>query len=244
MTVDPYGRAIRDHYREERTAPLVQRDGAETREHPIEAFYFASFPPEPPDAESAWLESWLDGPLLDVGAGVGRHARYFQTRFETVAIEVSEHLVETMRERGVADARHADMFELQEHFERDRFSSVLVIGTQIGLTRSFRGLSAFLDDLATVTGPDGTVVLDCYDPDMAETADLLGYRADPTPGLAFRVMTFEYEGNVSETLLFRLFSPDRVAEAAAGTGWRIEERSPDAGSYYRVALTKAEAPTA
>ena len=50
--------------------------------------------------------------------------------------------------------------------------------------------------------------LDCYDPTQEDTLDLLGYRADPTLGLAYRVMQFEYKGDLGEILLFRLFSPD------------------------------------
>ena len=236
---DPFGRAIRDHHRGDRDEPLVQRDGEETLDHPIERFYFGEF-----DAESdsgAWLDSHLDGPLLDLGAGAGRHALYFQEAFETVAVEVSDHLVKTMRDRGVADARRGDMFALREAFERDRFRSALAIGTQLGLAGSMRGLRRFLGDLAHVTTPDATAVLDCYDPEREKVAELLGYRADPTPGLAYRLMQFEYEGAVSEPLLFRLFSPDRVREAAAGTGWEVAEVSygDDEGSpHYRAALAK------
>ncbi len=40
QTTDPFGRAIRDHYLGERTGPLVDRDGDETREHAIEEWYF------------------------------------------------------------------------------------------------------------------------------------------------------------------------------------------------------------
>ena len=231
---DPFGRAIRDHHRGERDEPLVDRDGEERREHPIEAFYFDAFDPE--SERGAWRASWLDGPLLDIGAGAGRDALYFQERFETVAIEVSEHLVATMDERGVRDARHVDMFALREAFDRDRFRSALVIGTQAGLAGSIQGLRRFLGDLAFVTTPDASAVLDGYDPDR-EGEDLLGYRSDPTPGLAHRVLHFEYDGDVGETLYFRLFSPDRVREAAVGTGWRVAEVSTDAG-YYRLALTK------
>ncbi|TKX83344.1 class I SAM-dependent methyltransferase, partial [Halorubrum sp. SS5] len=90
---DAFGRAIRDHHRGERTEPLRQGDGEETREHPIEAFYFTEFDPE----SDAWLASRLDGPLVDLGAGAGRHALWFQKRFETVAVESSPALVETMR---------------------------------------------------------------------------------------------------------------------------------------------------
>ena len=240
---DAFGRAIRDHFRGERDEPLLHRDGGETVEHPIEAFYFAEFDPsEDPSHER--LASRLQGPLVDLGAGTGRHALYFQERFETVAIEPSAALVETMRDRGVDDAREGDMFALREQFPRDRFGSALANGTQIGLAGSMRGLTAFLGDLAHVTTPDATAVVDCYDPTHPETADLVGYRDDPTPGLAHRVMFFEYEGETTLILQLRLFSPDRLREAAVGTDWEVADVARgDAGNeyHYRAALRKRRA---
>lgn len=235
MAPDPFGRAIRDHHLGERDEPLVDRDGDETREHSIEEWYFGVF--EGDD----FLERWLDGPLLDMGAGVGRHALYFQERFETVAIEVSDHLVETMRERGVDDARHADMFMLRSSFGRDRFRSALANGTQLNLAGSMAGLRQFLCDLAYVTTADATAVLDSYDPSVAETADVFAHRPDPSPGLAYRIMHCEYEGAVGRTLLFRLFSPDRLREAAVGTKWTVAavtRKSLDNHVQYRAALAK------
>ncbi len=235
---DPFGHAIYDYHHGTRSEPLVQRDGEETLDHPIEAFYF-----EPYEAgDDPWLESWLDGPMLDMGAGAGRHVCHFQTRFETVGIEHSEPLVETMRARGVEDARLVDMFALRETFDRDRFRSALAYGTQLGLARSMDGLRTFLDDLAHVTTSDGTAVLDCYDPTQAATEELLGYRSDPTPGLAYRVFHFEYDDDVGQTLLFRLFSPDRVREGATETGWTVVDvdyGDADSG-HYRIALEKTE----
>jgi hypothetical protein len=255
---DPFGRAIRDHHRGEREEPLVQRDGDWAREHPIERFYFSSFTGES-DGER-WLESRLDGPLLDLGAGAGRHALYFQERSETVAVEVSDHLVETMADRGVEDARRGDMFALREQFDRDRFRSALAIGTQLGLAGSMDGIRRFLNDLAYVTTPDATAVVDCYDPERVASGEgdesgegdggsggeereangMLGFRDDPAPGLASRVMHFEYEGDVSETLLFRLFGPDRLREAAVPTGWSVAEvrYGDEETPHYRAALAK------
>lgn len=240
MSDGPFGRALRDHYHGTRTEPLIQRDGQETLEHPIEEFYFGNRSSE--DADGG-LDSWLDGPFLDMGAGVGRDALYYQQQFETVAIEASEPLVETMRDRGVMDARFADMFDLRATFERDRFQSALARGTQLGLVRSTCGLRRFLNDLSYVTRPDATAILDGYDPTVEGTADLLGYREDVTPGLAFRVMHFEYEDEVGPTLLFRLFSPDRLREAAVETGWEVSNVFRESGErsyYYKCALTKVE----
>lgn len=236
MGTNPFGRAVRDFSHDEQVAPLVQFDGQHRQEHPIEQFYFEPFDP---DGDETWIADQLQGPLLDVGAGAGRDTLYFQQAFETVALEVSDSLVGLMRERGVEDARHGDMFALPEQFDADRFESVLVRGTQLGLAKSMAGLEQFLSDLATVTTETATVLLDSYDPTDDRAEELLGYRADPTPGLAFRVFAFEYEDEVGETLLFRLVSTERVREAAAATAWTVENvRRSSESAYYMAALDK------
>lgn len=219
MGPDPFGRAIRDHYLGEREEALIDRDGDETREHEIEQWYFGAY------QRDEWFESWLDGPLLDMGAGVGRDTLYFQEQFETVAIEVSKHLVKTMRDRGVDDARLANMFSLREHFERDRFRSAFALGTQVQLAGSMHGVRQFLDDLAFVTAHDATVVLHGYAPEVEITKNIFAYREDPAPGLAYRIFHCEYEGNIGRTLLFRLFSIDHLREATIGTPWEVTEAS-------------------
>ena len=236
MGSDPFGRAIQDFYHDDQSEPLLQFDGEESEEHPIEQFYFEPFTA---DGDEAWIERHLRGPLLDIGAGAGRDALYFQERFETVALEVSQHLVSLMNEREVADARHGDMFALPGQFDADRFESALVRGTQLSLAKSMRGIEEFLADLAEVTTPAATAVVDSYDPSDERASDLLGYREDPTPGLAFRLTNFEYEGDVSETLLFRLFSPERLRAAAAETAWAVDEvRQSSEIAYYMAALQK------
>lgn len=237
---DPFGRALREFARGEMDAPLVQRDGEETIEHPVGDIYFSPFDLDSP--EGKWLASWLDGPLLDLGAGVGRHALTFQKRHETVAVEVSDTLVETMTDRGVDDARIGDLFAIESQFDAGRFSSVLLNGTQASLVGSRAGLGDLLESLDTITTGDGTVVLDSYDPTASDVTELLGYRPDPTPELAFRVFHFEYDGDVGETLLFRLFSPDVVAAVASESGWHLVEsvRPFDSECYYRAVLQNSE----
>ncbi|MFC6906765.1 class I SAM-dependent methyltransferase [Halalkalicoccus tibetensis] len=212
---DPFGRAIRDHYQGKREEPLIDRDGDETREHSIEEWYFGEHDPE------AWRDSWIEGPVLDMGAGAGRDALYYQEQFETTAIEVSTHLVKTMRDRGVRDARLVNMFELRDHFSRDRFQSAHSIGTQIGLAGSMAGVRQFLGDLAVVTTPDATAVLDNYAPEKELTKDVFAIRNDPTPGFAYRVYHEEYKEQIGEALLFRIFSVNRLREATIGTPWEV-----------------------
>jgi len=238
MAVDPFGRALRDHSLGTQEEPLVQRDGDAAIDHPVGANYFGTRDVDRPG--DAWLASWVDGPLLDAGAGVGRDALFFQGRVETVAIEVSEALVETMRDRGVDDARLGDLFDLPSSFPPDRFRSVIAIGTQVGLVGSMAGLGALLDDLALVTDSAGTVVFDNLDPTHPSAPDLLGFRPSEAPGLARRSFHFEYAGEVGPTLELLLFGPDRLREAMAGTDWRLADvlRGPREGPHYLAALTR------
>lgn len=239
---DPYGRAIRDHFHDQQDEPLLNRHGNEVSQHSqINDLYFSDFDTEHED--NKWIGSWLDGPLLDIGAGAGRHTLYFQDHFEAVAIEVSTHLVEVMRKRGVHDARQVDMFDIRDEFERDQFKSALMIGTQLGLTASLQGLRQFLGDLSFVTTPDATAVLDSYHPAKSVEFEVPGFQPDPTQGAASRIMQFEYEDDLSEPLLFRFFSPERLEEAVVGTGWEISEirrhpSDPPEVVQYRAALTK------
>jgi hypothetical protein len=235
---DPFARALRDHHRGERDAPLLVHGDDESRVHPVEAFYFG----DPADDDALpWIESRVDGPLLDLGAGVGRDALYFQERFETVAVEVHEELVETMRDRGVTDARQGDLFTLRGAFPDDRFRSILVRGTQLGLVGSTATLRETLVDFAAVTTAAATIVVDAYDPSRPGTADLIGYRDDPRDGLARRTIRFEYEGRRGDPLDFLLFGPDRLRAAATDAGWMVVavDAPPTADTgYYRAALRR------
>ena len=238
MEPDPFGRAIRDHHRGGRTHPLVDRDGGATREHPIERFYFE---PVVDDPDIGWVESWLSGPLLEVGAGAGRHALYFQERLETVATDVSRHLVAVMDDRGVDDARRMDMFSLRETFDDDRFRSVFARGTQACLADSPARLQQFLADLAAVTTRDGTAVLDGFDPDHERAPELFGHRPDPEADVARRCYHQTYEGAVGETLSFRLVGPDQLRAAAEEAGWRVADvrRGDPRTPHYQAALAKS-----
>lgn len=229
---DPFARALHDFHFDEMQGPLLYRRGEETEEVGIE-FYFDEV-----DADGSWLESQLDGPLLDMGAGAGRHSLYFQDQFETVAIEQNETLVEILRDRGVADARRVNMFTLSDAFEVNRFRSAIAFGTQVGLSRSMQGLKQLLDDLANVTTPDATAVIDGYDPEHEKTKAKLDYYDDPSKGLAYRLLQMEYDGMLGEPWLYRLFTPDRVREVATDTEWKVSEVKYGPEHIYQLLLRK------
>jgi SAM-dependent methyltransferase len=233
----PFGRAVRDEARGERTAPLVQHTPDGRSRHPIRDYYLGDR--DPGSDYTAWLESWLSGPLADLGAGAGRDTLYFQRDVEAVAVETDPALVETCRERGVERAVGGDMFDLRATVPDDRFASALSYGTQACLAGSMDRLERFLDDLAAVTTGDATAVVDAYDPGAPGVDDLDGVTGQRARGLAGRELWFTYEGECGPTLEFELFSPARLREAAADTPWTVAEvyrHSPE--RHYSAALAR------
>lgn len=243
MVADALGRAMLDFQRGGLCGNCLHRDGDSVADARIYGFYFR--PPETWSGEFRALLDSLDGPVLDAGCGPGRQARWLQDRGrEVVAIDSSPHAVQAAREHGVRDARVMDMFGLA--FPRDRFRSVLVNGTQVGLAGSLAGVSTFLGNIARVTDAEGRAVVDSYAPRALDPEGCFGYRSDPRPGVARRTFHVEYhrEGpdgevtrDVGRTLQFVLFGPDRLAEAAVGTPWRVTEVRPQE-AYYRAVLEK------
>lgn len=58
------------------------------------------------------------------------------------------------------------------------------------------GVREFLDELAYVTIPDATALIDNYAPEKEATKNMFAYREDPMSGLTYRVFHCEYEGDV------------------------------------------------
>ncbi|KZN25006.1 methyltransferase type 11 [Haladaptatus sp. R4] len=237
MDSDPLGRAILDYERGGLRGDCLYRDGAETWDGHVYENYFRP--------REEWSDSWknlldsLPCPVVDIGCGSGQHAEFLQERGEVVAIDVSPTAVEATRERGVEDARVMDMFELT--FPPNRFRSVLLNGTQLGLTGSLAGARQLLSDIARITEEDGVAVVDNYDPTNCGPDDVFGYRPDPRRGIAHRTFHFEYERDgereVGRSLHFVLFSPDRLRDVTVGTPWRVAEVRPGDG-YYKAVLRK------
>ncbi|MFD1646999.1 class I SAM-dependent methyltransferase [Haloarchaeobius litoreus] len=237
MVADALGTAMRDFQRGE-LGDCRYVDGEDRMDGHIAENYFGRYE-EWDDTQRARLAE-LDGPVLDLGCGAGQHVRFFEDRgTEVLGVDVSPGAIEAARERGVENVAVADMFDLP--FERDRFRSVLLNGTQAGLAQSTAGVRSLLSDLAHVTDAGATAQVDNYDPELVD--DLFGYRPDPRDGFAHRTFHFEYEPRDGDQILgralhFLLFSPDRLRDICVGTPWSVVDVEHHHEVYYEARLAK------
>jgi len=168
-----------------------------------------------------------EGPVLDAGAGIGRHTLELQQRgLEVTAVDVHPEFVQIMRDQGVADARIMDVRNLSTGDWR----TVYFLMETIGLAETVEGLGQLLRHLKDLVVADGQIILDSeavvIDGDTDDTRDGNQYEGEVSMQMRFGDVTgpaFRWLYIDSETLV----------EVAADNGWHahIAVIEPETGHY-------------
>ncbi|WP_286672170.1 class I SAM-dependent methyltransferase [Halorarius halobius] len=220
---DAYGAAIRDHHEGEESFELVERDDGFVSPSGGPPMYFAD-PEEWPDREHAAMER-VEGRVLDVGCGAGRHALYLQERgHDVVGIDVSPGAVEVARDRGV-DARECDVADVRD-LDAGTFDTVVMGGNNFGLVGTRTTAPGVLAGLAAVTTDDARLLAETRDvhanptPEHRAYHDLNRERGRLPGALRIRV---RYKRKATPWFDYLMVSPDEMREVLAATPWRLHE---------------------
>jgi len=151
----PYTEALTDYHRGNLNAQLTLYSSlGEYDDIPVSVFFRG--PDEFFPFDSAALEV-CTGRVLDAGAGTGVHALELQAvGIDVVAVDSMPECVAIMRERGVYQARCANMFALDD----ERFDCVLMMMNGVGPVGTLAGLDRFLARAGNLLEPGGQVIVD------------------------------------------------------------------------------------
>lgn len=121
-------------------------------------YFFRSFDEMPPIEQQALLKS--TGKILDVGAGVGAHALWFQNQNKNVtALEISEVLCEIMKNRGVKNIENQNIFQ----YFASGFDTILLLMNGIGICGTIKNCSKLLLHLKSLLTENGQIFIDSAD---------------------------------------------------------------------------------
>lgn len=156
---DPMGAAIRDFFRQGKSAQLkVLSSLFDDDEMPV-AHLFRSYHEMPPLEQRALNEA--RGKVLDVGAGAGCHALALQERgFDVTAVDISPLSCETMKERGVANVECVNIFN--QRFQ-ERFDTLLLLMNGTGIAGKLSRLPQLLSRLKQLMNPSAQILIDSSD---------------------------------------------------------------------------------
>jgi SAM-dependent methyltransferase len=223
---DPHGAAVLDCFRGAADAMLIcHQDGA--RDDVPAAFWLR----EAIDPLEAQALALCRGRVLDVGAGTGLHALALQRRgLDVTAIDISPDCVTIMRERGVRDARAADLYA----FGDGPFDTIINLCNGLDKVGRLADLPRFLDCMRRLLAPGGLLIADSFD--LRVGADAAGRAAIARKLAAGRYfgeidLRFEYNGRSGPAFSVLHVDSETLAQVASEHGWSCAKLGERGGHY-------------
>ena len=179
---------------------------------------------------------YVQGRVLDIGAGAGRHSLVVQRRqLEPVAIDISPGAVDVCRRRGVRDARLLPLAEIDDSL--GTFDTVLLLCGNFGLGGCEAETIALLEKLHALTNPGARIVLDTVDPyvdlDDADVAYLDRNRVRGRMPGQVRIR-IQYAGLATPWFDLLCVSLLELEALIEGTGWHSVWLREDGADVYAV----------
>ena len=203
------------------------------------ARYFAA--PEAWDRLHTWASTQVQGRVLDIGSGAGRHALPLQhIGHDVVALDVSPGATEVCRRRGVRQTVTGTLADLRAQ-GTPSFNTLLLLGNNLGLLETAQQARTVLRTLADLASPDAVLIGEGRDP-YATTQPLhLAYHQHNRargrlPGqIRMRV---RHQHLATPWFDYLFLSVEELQGLVAGSAWRMEQCEREGASYI-VLLRRA-----
>ena len=233
---DAFGKALMGYLSEGASTYKVHRDDGLIDEALLKQ-YFSDYP-DWEDFEKEIL-GYVQGRVLDIGAGAGRHSLYMQKQgFEVHAIDISPRAVEVMRKRGVRNVYL--MYSRKLDFPENYFDSILMIFNNFGLAGTIKETKKLLEVICRVSTLRARIITTIVDPYKTNDAGHLAYHernkkaGRPAGQVKLRI---KYKDEVGDWFSLLMVSPEELKNLIKGTGWSIftivEAKE---GGYYGAVL--------
>ncbi|MBF8294953.1 MAG: Methyltransferase type 11 [Bacteroidetes bacterium] len=219
-SMEPYGLALLDYFNGDHSATQIfHRDDGRDFEVPISLFFRDSA--EFSRIEQAAIEL-CSGRVLDIGAGTGRHSLVLQEKgLDVIALDVSPHAIDIMKNRGVRGAYHADIFE----FNQGKFDTLLMLLHGIGMVGTLAGLRRFLNHAHTLIDPGGIIVFDSLDVRCTDDPVHLAYHErnrNENRFIGEIHFQIEYKGLRGSPFSWLQVDPETLDKVSMDEGWDTE----------------------
>ncbi len=237
---DAYGQAIRDYHERGEGFELIERDDGYVDLTGGPELYFTEYEEWPEWTRHGF--EFVEGLVLDVGCGAGRHALYCKRQgHEVVGIDVSPNAVAVAEDRGLERVRQLDVADVDDLNET--FDTVLMLGNNFGLVGTRETAPDRLAALARVTTDDARIVAETRDVTATDAEHHLAYHErnrerGRLPG-AVR-MRARYRQYTTDWFDYLMVSPAQLRAMLDETPWTATElfHAEDGSGQYVAVLEK------
>ena len=234
---DAFGHNMLDHLEGGGAHEIVERDDGFFDVSPGPGLYFAEYDDWPEDEKAAM--GFVQGRVLDVGCGAGRHSVYLQAQgFDVLGVDVSPRAIEVCKARGLINARVVPITQINRRL--GVFDTILMLGNNFGLVGNPKRAKWLLKRFRNATSQTGRIIAQTRDPYTTDLAEHLEYhernrqRGRMAGEARIRV---RYKKYVTPWWDFLMVSQGEMEVIIENTGWTISKVFVGAAGIY-TALTE------
>lgn len=236
---DAYGHILHDYYNGKGAFEIIERDDGLFEATRDPRFYFSLYL-DWPSLEQQALQ-YVQGDVLDIGCGAGRHALYLQLQgHEIVGIDVSPLAIEVCKQRGLRNAFIMSLDDLDS--ELGIFDTILLLGGNFGLLGNPEKAKEILYTLSELSSAEGKIIAQSLDPHQTSEKYHLDYHQKNREQGKMAGQTrirIRYKKYVTSWIEFLLVSPEEMEELVVDTDWHVKELlQEDNCSRYFAILSK------
>jgi SAM-dependent methyltransferase len=239
-TEDAFGKQLQAQYESQiATVEIIEREDRYIAVGSEMGMYFFEYE-QWSDLERQAI-ALVEGRVLDIGCGAGRHSLYLQQKgFDVTAIDNSPGAIEVCKLRGLKKAIVKSIAHIDE-FESNSFDTLLMLGNNFGLFGDAKNAKLILQKMAQITSSDAQIIAGTCNPYKTDNPEHLEYhefnrQRGRMPGQI--EMRVRYGRTIGEWFDYLFVSPEEMQEIITGSPWQIQEFIGAGELIYFAVITK------
>jgi len=234
---DVFGKAILDASRGKKVTIKMRRDDDRVDEE-NGSYYFTNFDQFPPIEQKAM--SLVQGLVLDVGCGAGRHALYLQKKgLNVVALDISHFAIKVAYQRGVNNSIQAAAPKIP--FKNETFDTILLMYNNFGICGDYQETIKFLKELKRILKPNGIILASSLHATLTiDESHLKYHEANRKKGLPSGLVKIRLEYNDEATEWFKLLlaSPEEMKMLSKKANLELGKTMGPANGPFYIGIIK------
>jgi SAM-dependent methyltransferase len=235
---DAFGHGMYDHFMGVGSDEIIERDDGFFSISPGSKLYFAPFEEWPQIDQDAM--KFVQGRVLDIGCGAGRHALYLQEKgFDVTGIDNSPQAIKVCKLRGLRNAQILPITKISARL--GLIDTILMLGNNFALTGNPRRARWLLRKFHKITSENGRILAQTRDPYQTDLPEHLEYhrRNREIGKLSGEArLRVRYKKYVTPWIDFLMVSKEEIATILEGTNWMISGFIDWQGGVYTAILEK------
>ncbi len=183
---------------------------------------------------------YVEGRVLDVGCGAGRHSLHLQRNgFDVLGIDVSPLAIKVCKLRGLKKAKVMPIEEVK--FKPNSFDSVVMMGCNFSLFGGFEKARKLLNRFHRMTSRNALIIAETRDPYKTDNpAYFEYYESNKKKGRMSGQLKgrIRFEKYVSNWFDWLMVSKEEMQEILNETGWKVRKFIDSEDAQYMAIIEK------